>query len=110
MNKPFTYEQQIEIVPIDWAMAFNSIAPLVTEARAFLVSGDTTSAKRSLDTACERIWSAGVTMLKYETPRPGNHHFVGGRCQCGQLTTDDPQECTMYHDLPSASPVTGAGR
>lgn len=55
-ESPHSLERpDIQAVPIDWAAAFNGVAPLVTAAHAYLDSGNTAEAMKCLSRACERI-------------------------------------------------------
>lgn len=58
--------ETITLIPIDWAQAFNSVAPLVTEAEAYLKCGKADKATEVLEEACVRIRIVGTFIAKCE--------------------------------------------
>ena len=61
-------EMGIQTVPIDWAAAFNSIAPFVTEAKAYLDAGLVDTAMEVLIQASMQVKAVG-TMYRMDVLR-----------------------------------------
>lgn len=62
---------EYEIIPPDWAQAFNGVAPYVAEARAYLRGEppDVDAALRALDTAYENVVEASRSVVVAHLPR-----------------------------------------
>jgi len=65
MDHVMNVHSQIERVPTDWALAYNSIAPLVTKALAYFECGEEDKALGCIMDACSHIESVGGFSVKY---------------------------------------------